>query len=192
MIPVQNIISDNGGFITTKEMTPATYRRLLRRVKEGSVVRVCPGVYSNLDALTNTMIDLVKVVPGGILNSYSAWFFHKLSTTVPASHHVAIARGRKVGVMPCPPIPLNYVSAALVHLGQTTANLGGYVVPIYDVERCVCDAVKARNKVGIDVATEVVRNYLKRPDRDIDKLMKYAQTLRVANTLSHYLEIQLQ
>ena len=62
-------------------------------------------------------------------------------------------------------------------------------IPIFDIEKCVCDAVKFRNKIGIDVCTEIVKNYLKRRNKNIAKLIKYAKVLRVAKTLSTYLEM---
>ena len=67
----------------------------------------------------------------------------------------------------------------------------GFNVRIYDVEKCVCDAVKYRNKIGIDVCTEIIKEYLKRRDRNVSKLMKYASQLRVAKTLGTYLQMEL-
>ena len=64
-------------------------------------------------------------------------------------------------------------------------------MPIFDVERAVCDVVKYRNKVGIDVMAEVLQAYLKRPDKNISLLMDYASKLRIRNTLNHYLEAWL-
>lgn len=60
-----------------------------------------------------------------------------------------------------------------------------------DVERCVCDAVKFRNKVGQDVCKEVVSNYLDDRMHDISKLIRYAEQLRVKSTMEKYLEIKL-
>ena len=64
-------------------------------------------------------------------------------------------------------------------------------VKVYDVERCVCDAVKFRNKVGIDVCSEIIDTYLSRPERNISKLMDYARQLRVGNILENYLQVKL-
>lgn len=69
--------------------------------------------------------------------------------------------------------------------------VNGYCIKIYNVERCVCDAVKFRNKVGMDVCSEVVNNYLARPDRNISLLMDIAKKLKVTQTLEKYLEIKL-
>jgi len=65
------------------------------------------------------------------------------------------------------------------------------ILNVYDVERSVCDAVKFRNKIGIDVCAEIISNYLERPERNISKLMDYAKLLRVNTTLKKYLEVKL-
>ena len=70
-------------------------------------------------------------------------------------------------------------------------EIDGFSIHIYDVERCVCDAIKFRNKVGIDVCSEILGNYLARPNRNISKLMNYARELRVSKTLEQYLQVKL-
>ncbi len=69
--------------------------------------------------------------------------------------------------------------------------IDGFKINLYDTERCVCDAVKFRNKVGMDVCTEIINNYLVRPDRNLSKLMDYAHQLRVATIIEQYLHIKL-
>ena len=69
--------------------------------------------------------------------------------------------------------------------------IDGFKVKVYDVERCVCDAVKFRNKVGIDVCSEIIDNYLSSSERNISKLMDYARQLRVGNILENYLQVKL-
>lgn len=69
--------------------------------------------------------------------------------------------------------------------------IDGFNIRLYDVERCVCDAVKFRNKVGMDICSEIINNYLKRPDRNLSKLMDYARRLRVGKILEQYLQVKL-
>ena len=59
------------------------------------------------------------------------------------------------------------------------ADISGYKVHITDMERSVCDAVKYRNKIGLDVCAEVIRTYLKKPNRNLARLQDYAKRLRV-------------
>ena len=69
--------------------------------------------------------------------------------------------------------------------------IDGFNIRLYDVERCVCDAIKFRNKVGMDVCSEIINNYLERPDRNLSKLMDYARRLRVGKILEQYLQVKL-
>ena len=62
---------------------------------------------------------------------------------------------------------------------------------IFDIEKTVVDIIYYRNKVGIEETAEVLKNYLKRGDRQIDKLYAYAKSLRCEKTLRTYLEVLL-
>ena len=88
-------------------------------------------------------------------------------------------------------ISLRILGASILEVGVTTMSKDGFNFRVYDIERCVCDAVKFRNKVGMDVCSEIVNNYLERPNRNISKLMDYARQLRVANILEKYLQVKL-
>ena len=83
------------------------------------------------------------------------------------------------------------VSANITDLKGIKKTINDYQVRIFDMERSVCDAIKFRNKIGQDVCSEVVNSYLKLPERNLTKLVDYAEKLRVKNTLNHYLEIAL-
>ena len=84
-----------------------------------------------------------------------------------------------------------HYTANILEIGVMEKVIDGFQVKVYDVERCVCDAVKFRNKVGIDVCSEIIDNYLSRPERNISKLMDYARQLRVGNILENYLQVKL-
>jgi hypothetical protein len=76
-------------------------------------------------------------------------------------------------------------------LGITTEKIYDFTVKIYDIEKSVCDAIKFRNKVGIDVTAEILKNYLRRQSRNLVKLSDYAKQMRIEKTLKTYLEIGL-
>ena len=79
----------------------------------------------------------------------------------------------------------------LLKIGVISMIIDGFNIRLYDVERCVCDAVKFRNKVGMDVCSEIINNYLERPNRNLSKLMDYARRLRVGKILEQYLQVKL-
>lgn len=164
---------------------------MLQNVKDGELIKVRNGVYATVDNLAAGMIDIDAIVPGGILCLYSAWHYYGMTTQIPDAFYVAIERKRKIMLPEILDINLVYQSAPLLNIGKTTAIIEGIEVEIYDKERCLCDAIKYRNKIGIDVMAEILNSYLSSDNRDISRLSVYAKQLRVFNILSTYLNVKI-
>ena len=64
-------------------------------------------------------------------------------------------------------------------------------MPVFDVAKTVVDCFRFRNKIGLDVALEAIREYMRLPSRDVDKLLHYARIDRVSTTIRPYLEAAL-
>ena len=176
---------------SVKEQGRTAYYKMLEAVRQGELIQVCRGVYANVDQLSAGMVDIETIVPGGILCLWSAWNIHQLTTSMPQAYHVAIKRDRKLEAPSFPKIELHHYSSSILEIGVREKVIDGFKVRVYDLERCVCDVVKFRNKVGIDVCSEIIGNYLSRPERNISKLMDYARLLRVGNILEIYLQVKL-
>ncbi len=176
---------------TIKEQGRTAYYKMLESARDGELIQVRRGVYASIDQLSGNMIDIDAIVPDGILCLWSAWNIYGLTTPMPQAFHIAIKRDRKVITPSFPKIELHSYTASVLKIGVTEMTMEGFTFNIYDIERCVCDAVKFRNKVGMDVCSEIINNYLERPDRNITKLMDYARSLRVANILEKYLQVKL-
>lgn len=177
------------GFVSTKNLSDWQEQQLQDAVRKGESVRLKNGIYADIDALANTMVDIRMIVPGGILCLWSAWSVYGLTTQIPNAYYIAIERTRKIVLPDYPEFQLVYQSDNLLSIGATRKNVQGYDIPIFDMERSVCDAIKYRNKVGIDVMAEILQTYLRRPDKNISRLMDYASKLRIRKTLNQYLEV---
>lgn len=185
-------LQQQGGFITTGEVkSRGEYEQLRHAAEEGNLVRIRKGVYAETSALANNMIDVERIVPRGVLCLYSAFSHHGLSTQVPSSTCIAIDARRKVRLPDYPIIDLYYWKKEYLEFGIMQKEISGYDVLITDLERTVCDAVKYRNKIGLDVCGEVIDSYMKKDNRNISLLHEYAQILRVKNILTTYLETRL-
>ena len=189
---VIDTLQQQGGFITTGEVkSRGEYEQLRRAIEDGTLMRIRNGVYVEISALANNMIDFERIVPHGVLCLYSAFAHYELSTQVPSATCIAIEAKRKVRLPEYPPIELYYWKKENLEFGIIQKSISGYNVLITDMERTVCDAVKYRNKIGLDVCGEVIDNYLKKENRNISLLHEYAQKLRVKNILTTYLETRL-
>lgn len=189
---VIDTLKQRGGFITTGEVkSRGEYEQLRRAIEDGTLMRLRNGVYVEMSALANNMIDVERIVPHGVLCLYSAFAHYGLSTQVPSATCIAIEAKRKVRLPDYPPIDLYYWKKENLEFGIIKKSISGYDVLITDMERTVCDAVKYRNKIGLDVCGEVIDNYLKKENRNISLLHEYAQKLRVKNIMTTYLETRL-
>ena len=169
MNDIVNKVASLGGTISTTDISHLSeYKQVLRAKERGDLIRLRHGVYAAPEALLNTMIDVERIIPNGVVCLYNAWTYHQLS------------------------IELYYWKKENLEFGIMDADISGYKVHITDMERSVCDAVKYRNKIGLDVCAEVIRTYLKKPNRNLARLQDYAKRLRVFNTLKNYLEIAIE
>lgn len=187
---MNNESAHKNGFIVPVRGNRA-YREILREAKEGEIIKVRNGVYATFDALANGMIDIDAIVPNGILCLYSAWHHYGMTTQIPDAYYVAIERKRKVRLPEAVDITLIYQKQDLLDIGRTMAIIDGIEVTIYNRERCLCDAIKYRNKIGIDVMAEILNSYLSYPQRNLNILQQYAKELRVYKVLSNYLDVKI-
>lgn len=164
---------------------------MLKKARQGELIQVRRGVYATSEQLSGNMIDINTIVPDSVLCLWSAWAIHRLTTSMPQAFHIAVKRDRKVTVPIFPQIEVHYYVEKVLNVGVSDVFIDGLNIKMYDVERCVCDAVKFRNKVGMEVCSEIINNYLERSERNISRLMDYAKILRVSATLGKYLEVKL-
>ena len=154
-------------------------------------MRVRAGVYALPDEMAKPMIDVERVVPSGVVCMFTAWEHYDLTTKLPPAICVAIEKNRKVRVPDYPPISLYYWTQSAYELGVVDTDIDGFHVRIYDMEKSVCDAVKFRNKIGLDVSSEILRNYLQRKERNLERLHEYARKMRIETTLSNLISYLL-
>jgi predicted transcriptional regulator of viral defense system len=158
--------------------------------KEGTITKIKRGLYclQNLES-QSTKAEALLTIPGGVLCLGTALSYYDLTTWEPPEIHVAIPHGRKVKQPEYPPIKLFYFTGVFYSTGIVEAKESGQLIRIYDIEKCICDLVRFRNRIGIDILKEALGEYLKRRDKDLNKLNTYSKTLKINSVLSQYLEV---
>ncbi|GHT71239.1 hypothetical protein FACS1894174_04630 [Bacteroidia bacterium] len=190
---IKNIFNKNHGFLRAKDLTSrAEWYQLNKLIKQGIVTKIKRGLYKiEGDNMMDQVLEIANIVPNGLFCMFTAWNYYELVTYNPSEFHIAILKSEKVVLPPYPPVKIYYWTNKIYQLGATEIVRGGLPIKIYDLERSVCDAVRFRNKVGMDITTEVLKNYLKRKDRDLDKLIKYAIQLKIDNIMKSYLTVMI-
>ena len=190
---VEDIVTHQGGMVRLHGMSREnTYRRIVRAERNGKLMRVRKGVYALPFAFMDAMIDVESIVPGGVVCLYNAWAFYGLTMVTPPTFCIAVDAKRKIVFTQKQLITLYYWNNQSLTLGVEEVEYSSHKVRMTNAERSVCDAVRYRNKIGEDLCLEIIRNYLKRPDRKIGLMMEYAKALRVGKILGNYLKIMIE
>lgn len=193
MEKIEDIVTQQGGMISLYgKSRENAYRRVVRAEKSGKLVRVRKGVYALPYAFMDAMIDVESVVPGGVVCMYNAWAYFGLTMQNPPTFCIAVDAKRKIVFAQKQLITLYYWNKQSLTLGVEEVEYSSHKVRMTNAERSVCDAVRYRNKIGEDLCLEIIRTYLKRPDRKIGLMMEYAKALRVAKILGNYLNILME
>lgn len=164
---------------------------LTRLVRRGLLERVGRGLYTLSHAQATehrTLAEAAKRVPHGVVCLLSALRFHGLTTQNPfqvwmAIHHKAWAP-RAEG----PPLRVVRMSGAALESGVETHRIDGVAVRVFSPAKTVADCFKFRNRIGLDVALEALRDYRRGYPAGMDELWRYARINRVSRVIRPYLE----
>ncbi|MDO4341031.1 MAG: hypothetical protein Q4C91_23635 [Eubacteriales bacterium] len=189
-----NAIAENKKFITTAELKDMgySYYKIGKLEEQGILSRVNRSTYENLTYKgdENDFFSAEAFVPNGVICLMSAARYYELTNFLPDAVDVAIERKKKVNTLPeWPEIRIFYFDTSRMNIGVTEVRDGDNCFHIFDIEKTVVDIVYYRNKIGIEETSEVLRNYLKRRDRQIDRLYAYAKRLRCEKIVRTYLEV---
>lgn len=189
-----NGLSENKKFITTAELKDMgySYYKIDKLEKSGLLRRVNRSTYENLfyKGDENDFFSAEAFVPNGVICLMSAARYYELTNFLPDTVDVAIERKKKVVTLPdWPEIKIFYFDPVRMDLGVTEVREGDNIFHIFDIEKTVVDIIYYRNKIGIEETSEVLKNYLKRRDRQIDRLYAYAKRLRCETAVRTYLEV---
>jgi predicted transcriptional regulator of viral defense system len=164
---------------------------LWRLARRGLVEQRSRGVYALADhefTEHHSLAEAAKRVPQGVICLLSALRAHDLTTQLP--HEVWIAIDRKARLPKSGAAKLRVVrfSGKALTEGVERRTIEGVTVPVYNVAKTVADCFKYRNKIGLDVALEALREAWRARRCTSQELWKYAEICRVANVMRPYLE----
>ncbi len=169
-------------------------RTLYQMRETGAIVRESRGLYRLADTEPGAYFDLVQValrIPKGVICLISALSFHGLTTQIPQHVYIALPINSEKPRIEYPPIRIFWLSQKSYSASIEEHELDGILVRIYGIEKTIADCFKFRNKIGLDVALEALRDYVEHKHLDIDALLFFANLNRVENVVRPYLEMLL-
>ncbi len=165
------------------------YVHMLHRL--GILNRVGRGLYvlaESKPSENRTIAEACKRVPSGVVCLLSALRFHDLTTQSPYEIWMAIDHKARQPKEPAIPIRIVRFSGKALSSGIEQHEVEGVAVRVYNPAKTVADCFKYRNKIGLDVALEALRDCYRSRKCTMDDLWKYGKICRVANIMKPYLE----
>jgi predicted transcriptional regulator of viral defense system len=165
--------------------------QLYRLVAKGLLERRARGVYVASDhpyTAEHTLAQIAKRVPKGVVCLLTALRFHELTTQLPPEVWTALPEKARRPQIDNPRLRVTRFSGAALTAGIETHRIEGVDVRIYSAAKTVADCFKFRNKIGLDVVLEALREARRSKKVSADELRRYARINRVANVMRPYLE----
>ena len=160
-------------------------------VRQGKLIRLCRGLYALPDRPVSEHTTLAEVAskhPNTLVCLLSALQFHGLTTQSPFEVWVAIANKARAPKMDYPPLRIVRFSGESLTDGVEEHLVDGVTVQVTSVAKTVADCFKYRNKIGLDVALEALREAWRARRVGMDELWRCAELRHVANVMRPYLE----
>ena len=181
------------GLLRPHDLAPLGIPRvaLTRAVRRGQLERVGRGLYGLVArpvSAHGTLAEVARRVPKGVVCLLSALRFHDLTTQAPFEVWLAIDNKAATPKLDYPPLRLVRFSGAAQAEGVEEHVVDGVTVRVTGVAKTVADCFKYRNKIGLDVALEALRDGWQQGKLPMDALWHYATINRVANVMRPYLE----
>jgi predicted transcriptional regulator of viral defense system len=166
-------------------------QEISRLVGKGQLIRVGRGRYMLPEAEHSENLGLALVaaaVPHSVICLLSALRFHGIGTQAPHEVWIAVAQGAARPRLDYPPVRVALVSGSAFTFGVERHQVDGVPVRIYSPAKTVADCFKFRNKIGLDVAIEALREALRAKRCTREELWAAGKECRVSTVIRPYLE----
>lgn len=191
---IQHLLNINNGIVTTSQVTDAGIPRrcLSAMVDSGIIYRVERGIYALPEVWEDEMYFLQYRFSKGIFSHETALYLHGMTDRTPIRYTMTFPFGYNTGNVKKQGVVAKLSTEETYALGLIEMpSPAGNPIKTYDVERTLCDIVKIRHKADIQVINQAMKTYASSKEKDIAKLISYANQLRVKPKVLKYMEVLL-
>lgn len=185
---IEELMKKNNGYITSKELDMFDIHRMYLSIMQEKelIKKVATGIYIDTNKIEDNYYVFGLSMPNIIYSHMTALYFHGLSIKAPTDvYDITVKRSynsihlRKHNVF--------YVGNDVYGLGITEIETPmGNKVKVYDVERCICDIIRSKSRMDLELIKHSVKEYIKRKDKDLVKLSLYAEKLGIKDVVMDY------
>lgn len=191
MNAIEDLFTETG-IITASDVAKNGFEKdaFYQYVKKNNLERIGHGIYIREDAWPDDLFVLHKRCPAAVFSHEGALYYHNLTDREPIRHTLTIYTGYNTKRLVDSGCKVYTVKKDLLDVGKVIVkNNYGNDIPVYDVERTVCDIVRSRRNIEIQEFNTALKAYVQRKDKDLNKLMSYAQLFHVDKIIRQYMGV---
>ena len=188
---IQELMKINNGYITSKQLTELGIHRMYLNIMldRGIIEKLDNGIYLDVNKFPDSYYVLNLNLPGIIYSHMTALYFHGLSIEAPDSKYDVTVK-KNYNSVKLKNHNVFYVSDDIYELGLTEVKTPfGNIVRVYDIERCICDIIRSKNRMDFNLVKSCVKKYIKRKDKDFAKLYLYAEKFGIKKVVMNYIDL---
>lgn len=188
------LFEQNHGIVKTAQVLEHGIAKhmLYAYVKKNGIEQVAHGIYVFPDAWMDAMYILHLRCAQGVFSHESALLFHDLTDREPSQYSITVKNGYNPTGLKADGIKVYTIKKELHDLGIIMMKTPfGHSVPVYDAERTVCDIIRSRSGIEMQTFQDVLKQYAARKEKDLRRLMRYAQIFHVEKMLRQYMDVIL-
>lgn len=160
--------------------------------KQGKIIRIAPGQYILPDNLNDELYSISLRTDLIVFSHETALYLNGISDRTPFVHSVTVPSGKTLSRSLSGQCKVYYIKDEHYNLGKTQKLTPmGNPVPVYDMERTVCDIVRSRSRVADETFIAALKNYADSPDKNLVNLGLYAEKLNILRKVYHYMDVLL-
>lgn len=187
-------LTDNNGFYTIRDVRALGVSKghAIQYINRSHLQKLSHGVYCTEDAWPDHLYALQIRNKNIVFSHETALFLHGLSDRESFHPVVTVRRGYNASHLKKENVKVHTVIADWFDIGITAAETtAGNNIRVYDKERCICDIIRNKRNMDIQVFTTAMNTYFKGQGKDIYKLSKYASIFGIADRVRQYTEVLL-
>ena len=188
---LKKYIEKNNGLLYSAEVSKLNIHKQYIKLlcDEGYIERKEKGVYVKKGKNVNDFFLLQQRYKTGIFSHNTALYFYHLTDRTPLKYDLTFKNNIRVNDEIIAP---HYIKENKYEIGLTEMKLpDGTTIKLYDMERTIIDILRDRNKIDLQIFNTAMNEYVKKKDKNLIKLSKYAKEFKMENILKNYMEVLL-
>jgi len=188
---IERLLEEKNGILTTKEIEEEGIPRqaLPKLIENGRLEKLRHGTYISPEVQADEMYCIQLRSEKVVFSNETALYMHDLTDRDPLVYTVTVPRGYGTGRLRNSGISVITVMPDKFNIGiSKEKTIYGREVAVYDLERTICDIIKAKGKMDKDMYYNALKRYAASNRKDINLLMEYAKKLNMYKQVRNEME----